>query len=219
MKKYLQIFGLSCILALGSVFPASAEVFYWQDPGSKMSLSFPDRWAQVSNQYPGDVITIAAPGRNEFAGCHVNVQDDRRFAIYPAGYDAHIQRRDFSMPYWESYYGIHNNVVFRDVYDNAGLGRGFASMAAASYETASGPKMMKRSIAFASYYNNRVYTVECSAEDSVYPKWHNAFQSIIKSIDFHDPTNARSSTGYYRDFLRDRTLKVRGQNVFEDSYH
>lgn len=219
MKKYLRIFGLSCILTFSAAFPAKADVFYWQDGGSKMSVSFPDRWARVSSQNPGDIMTIRAPGAHDFAECRINVRDDGRFKIYPAGYDAHIQRQDFSMPYWEDYYGLYNNVVFRDVYDNAGLGRGFASMATAAYETASGPKMMKRSIAFASYYRNRVYTVECSAEDSAYPKWHTAFQGVIKSMDFHDPTNSRALNGYYRNFFCDKTLKIRGPGVFEDSYH
>lgn len=219
MKKHLRIFGLSCVLAASFAVSAKADIFYWQDKGSKVSLSFPDRWARVSNLNPGDVMTIRAPGAYDFAECRVNVVADGRFKIYPAGYDAHIQRRDFSMPYWESYYGSYDNVIFREIRDNAGLGRGFASMATAAYETAKGPKMVKRSIAFASYYKNRVYTVECSAEDSVYPKWHDAFLSVIKSIDFNDFTNGRAVTGYYRDFLRDKTLKVSGPSVFEDSYH
>lgn len=219
MKKHLRIFGLSCVLIAASAIPAKADVFYWQDGGSKMSLSFPDRWARVSNQNPGDVMTIRAPGVHDFAECRANVREDGRFKIYPAGYDAHIQRQEFSMPYWESYYGQYNNVIFRDVVDNAGLGRGFASMATAAYETAKGPKMMKRSIAFVSYYKNRVYTVECSAEDSAYSKWHSAFQGVVKSIDFHDPANGRAVAGYYRDFLDDDTLKISGPTIFEDSYH
>lgn len=219
MKKYLSILGLSGILCALSASPAKADVFYWQDGDTRMSLSFPDRWARVSNQNPGDVMTIRAPGVYDFAECRVNVKADGRFKIYPVGYDAHIQRRDFSMPYWESYYGIYNNVVFRDVVDNAGLGRGFASMATAAYETASGPKMMKRSLAFASYYRNHVYTVECSAEDSAYLKWHTAFQGVVKSMDFHDPSNNRAVIGYYREFLDDDTLKISGPTIFEDSYH
>ena len=91
-------------------------------------------------------------------------------------------------------------------------------MAVVSYDTTRGAKLRKRAIGFASYYRNKIYTVEWSAEESVYHKWHNAFLGVIKSVDFHDGTNFAFS-GYYRDFINDTTLKVRGPSVFEDTYH
>ena len=218
MKKILCFTVVSAMALMSNIMPASADVFVWRDPVSKMTLSFPDTWRQVNNQNPGDVLTLQAAGQNDFAGCKMNVADEGRFKIYPVRYSPQIQRVYISEDFWTQYLGQYNNVVVHNGTDNNGLAEGFASMASVSYETAKGARMKKTAIGFASHYRNRIYTVECSAEQSAYPKWHNAFLSLIKSVDFHDGTNF-AFTGYYRDFLKDNTLKVRGPSVFEDTYH
>ncbi len=217
MFKFLQIsvFALSLGLAASA---AKADVFYWQDPESGASLSFPDRWETVNNQNPGDVLTIRAPGDNEFAECRLNVQPEGRFKIYPISYSPEIQRLNVSAPYWDQYFGAYNNVNVGKVSDNAGLGRGFGSWATASYETAKGAKMNKQAMAYASYYDKHIYTVECSAEHGAFSKWYNPFLSVVKSVNFKKTTN-NNYTGYYRDFLSDKTLKIRGATVLDDTYH
>jgi hypothetical protein len=164
------------------------------------------------------VLTVRAPGDNEFAECRLNVQPEDRFKIYPISYSPEIQRLNVSTPYWDQYFGLYNNVSLEKTSDNAGLGRGFASWATASYKTAKGAKMNKRAMAYASYYDKHIYTVECSSEHSAFSKWYNPFLSVVKSINFKKTTN-NNYTGYYRDFLSDKTLKIRGATVLDDTYH
>ncbi|HOO82617.1 MAG TPA: hypothetical protein PK513_08945 [Alphaproteobacteria bacterium] len=223
MKKIFRLSSVCALALCAGVSSAAADVAMWRDVGSKMSLTYDDRWDAVSNQNPGDVLTIRAPntaahGLYNFAGCKVNIENDGRFKIYPRRNAGTIQRTAFSRDYWERYFGLYNDVVVHEGTDNNGLGEGFASMASFSFEDYKGAKVKKRGIAFASHYRNRVYLVECSAEESVYHEWHNAFLNVIKSVDFHDGTNF-AITGYYRDFLQDKTLKVRGPSVFEDGYY
>jgi hypothetical protein len=211
----LTVLSTAMLAASGA---ARADVFYWQDPESGASLTFPDRWAQVSNQNPGDVLTVRAPGGNDFAECRLNVQPDGRFKIYPAEYSPQIQRKNISRDFWDGAFALYNNVNIDQVSDNAGLGRGFGSWATASYETAKGARMIKRSLAYASYYDRHVYTLECSAEAAAYDRWVNPFLSVVKSVNFKKTSNGQT-TGYYRDFLSDKTLKIRGATVLDDTYH
>ena len=222
MKKYIQFTAFTALALVSCLSGAHADVHVWQDLHSKMTVSYNDTWQRVSNQNPDDVLTVRAPDRAlgvyDYAECKINVADEGRFKIYPVRYSGNIQRLYISEDFWDRYLGQYDNVVIHKGTDNNGLGDGFASMASVSYETVKGAKMAKRAIGFASHYNNRIYTVECSAEESAYHEWHGAFLSFIKSIDFHDRTNFAIS-GYYRDFLGDKELKVRGPSVFEDSYH
>jgi len=218
MKTFLRISAVSAVVFFSAMAPAQADVNVWRDLHTKMTLSYADSWHRISNQNPDDVLTLRAPGGNDFAGCKVSVADEDRFKIYPVRYSGEIQRLNFSKEYWDQYLAQYNDVVLHEGTDNNGLGRGFASMASVSYETAKGAKMRKRAIGFASHYRNKVYTVECSAEESAYHKWHKSFLNVIKSVDFHEGTNFAIS-GYYRDFLGDKTLKVRGPSIFEDTYY
>lgn len=217
MTRFLTLTALSIgVLACASA--AKADVFYWQDPESGASLTFPDRWAQVNNQNPGDVLTIRAPGDNEFAECRLNVQPEGRFKIFPIGYSAEIQRLNISDAFWDQHFAAYDNAQIGKVSDDAGLGRGFASWATASYTTAKGAKMNKTAMAYASYYNNNIYTIECSAEQAAFSKWYNPFLSVVKSVNFEKTTN-HNFEGYYRPFLSDKKLKIRGATVLDDTYH
>ncbi|MEZ5813766.1 MAG: hypothetical protein R3E13_03445 [Alphaproteobacteria bacterium] len=218
MKKILRITTVSAFALAMGLSSAQADVNVWYDPGSRMSVSYADTWGRVNNQNPGDVLTIRAPGEHAFAECKINVTDDGRFKIYPVHYSQEIQQLNFSRDYWVGYLDRYKDVTIHEGTDNNGLGRGFASMVSASYETVKGAKMRKRAIGFVSQYRNKVYNIECSAQENAYHQWHNAFLNVIKSVNFHDGTNFAIS-GYYRDFLDDKTLKVRGPSLFEDSYH
>lgn len=215
--RILQIAALSFAFTLcGPV--VHAERYYWQDPQSGASLSFPDSWKLVNNNNAGDVLTIRAPGVHDFAECRLNVQPEGRFKIYPVGYSPEIQRLNISGAYWDEFYGTYNDVVFGELRDNAGLGRGLGSLVTARYETAKGARMIKTSMGFASYYNNHIYTIECSAEQGSFPAWEQAFLNVVQSVDFKKTTD-HNYTGYYRDFLSDKTLRIRGATVLDDTYH
>lgn len=223
MKNMFRYTALCAVVLVAGASSARADLAVWREVGSKMTLSFDDRWGMVSNQNPGDVLTLRVPDRSahghyDFAGCKVNITEDGRFKIYPRRNAGAIQRTAYSKNYWRQYLGLYDNVAFHSGGDNRGLGDGFASMIAFSFDSYKGARVRKRGLAFVSNYRNKVYHVECSAEESVYPRWHNAFLNVIKSVDFHDGTNF-AITGYYRDFLQDKTLKVRGPHVFDDTYY
>lgn len=204
-----------CLLAAA---PAQASVFVWQSEDGMVSASFSDSWGLVHNQSPSGLMTIKAPGDHDYATCQVNASDDGRFKVYPVHYAPNIQRLHVSKGMWEGHFARESSVTFHKVLDNAGLSDGFASMASVSFETANGPKMMKRALAFASLQGDTLYTVECSAEEHAYHKWHNAFLSFVKSVEFKRTTN-HALTGYYRDFLADSEIKIKGQTILEDTYH
>lgn len=196
------------VFALG-VTSANAEVFYWQDADTKMSFTYPDRWDVRHNQRPDDIYAVAVPGANNHAICRLRVREDKRFAVYPEYFANNIQRIAYSNDFWDSYLGEYNDVTMRRVYDDAGLGRGFASFAEADYTTALGPKMEKRAIMFASLYNNNAYILECSAEKHSYHKWHNSFLSVVKSVNFRKEIN-EAKNGYYRNFYGGNLI-IRGE--------
>ncbi|MFP4313944.1 MAG: hypothetical protein ACLFR0_06430 [Alphaproteobacteria bacterium] len=195
------------LLTLGAG-SAQADVFYWEDAQTHLSFTYPDRWDVRHNQRPDDIYSVAAPGANNHAICRLRVREDNRYAIYPEYMANSIQRVAYSNQFWDEYLAEYNDVHVHRVYDDAGLGRGFASFAEASYTTALGPKMEKRGIMFASLYNNKAYIVECSAEKHAYPKWHNSFLSLVKSVDFRKEIN-EAKNGYYRNFYGE-SLVIKG---------
>jgi len=218
MKMSFKILGLS-VLCLSCASPrmARADVFYWENAAGDMSVTYPDTWRPSNNQSAGDILTVYGAGAHEYATCRVNDQKEGRFKIYPIDFSRPIQHLHFSQKYWDDYFAQYKDPVVTTMRDDAGLGSGFASMAEVSYETAQGARMMRRGIAFVSFYNNHVYTVECSAEASAYEKWRDSFLSFAKSVDFKPHTNY-AITGYYRDFDEDKTLKISGRTVLDDQY-
>ena len=221
IKKALQASVCAVVFTAALPSAATAEVSLWRDPETKLTVTYPDRWYDINNMYPNDVLTVRAPsreiGKHDFAECKINAQYDGRFKMYPVQYSAPIQRLYVAEDYWGQYHARYDDVVIHKGTSNNGLGDGFASMAQASYTTPGGEKMRKRSIGFASLYRNVLYTVECSALESAYHDWHNSFLSFIKSVDFDNPSNF-SLSGNYRNFITDKTLKVHGPSFREDSY-
>ena len=170
---------LSVLVLFGGA-AARAEIFVFQDAGTKASLSVPDTWGQVNNQKPDDVVTFMAPGANDFAVCRLQVRDDGRFKIFPVRYSDEIQRQHYSAAYWDEYLARYDDVTMHGDWDNSGLGRGFASYAEASFVTPGSPKIAKRGLMFAARYGDQDYVFECSAQANAYHKWHNAFLSVAK---------------------------------------
>lgn len=198
--------------------PASAEIFFWQDVDTKLSVTYPDRWHRVHNQKSDDLFTVAAPGESDQAVCRLRVNDDRRFAIYPSKFARNVQHVAVSYDFWENYVNEYTGAVLSKVSDDAGLGRGFASFAEASYVTSTGPKMQKRGLMFASLYGNKLYVLDCSAEASAYGKWYKSFLSVAKSVNFRKAV-AISPSGYYRDFVADPRLEIHGVHHIDTVYY
>lgn len=204
-KSFLVTF-LFCTVFVSSV---QAEVFLFEDRQEHFTITFPDAWKRVTNQKADDRITIAGPGANDHAICRVRVNKDRRFVIFPGKFDSDIQKISYSRDFWNGYLGEYNDVVVDIFKDESQLGRGYASMAEATYDTVEGAPMRKRGVMFASLYHDRLYVAECSSEESFFYKWRPAFLSIVKSIDFENvrQPNAR---GHYRAFDGDDKIEVQG---------
>jgi hypothetical protein len=215
-KSFLSL----AVAASFSVFslPASADIFVWQDPEIKLSITYPDRWERVLSRQPDELFTVAAPGKNDHAICRLRTRSDHRFAIYPPHLSRNVQHLGVSYDFWESYVGEYDNAVLHKVSDNVALGRGFGSYADASYFTATGPKMQKRGLMFASLYNNTLYVLDCSAEASAYHKWHDSFLSVAKSVDFRKEIHELPN-GDYRTFWKDPKLKIHGLRDVDAVYY
>ena len=218
MKKTLKVAAIAVLTFVFGASHAQAEYFVWRDPATKLTVSYPDRWMVVNNYGLDDVLTVQAPGANAFAQCKIAIDDDQRFKIYPVHYSAALQRLNFSDEYWDHYLGQYDNVVLHELYDDAGMARGNASMVKVTYDTTDGALVQKNAIAFAALYRNKVYSVECSAEASSYARYHKSFLSFIKAIDFDKGTNF-AITGYSRDFIQDPEIQLRDDTGRWVEYH
>ena len=213
MKKTLLSLcsGALVLAALSTSFPqsAKADIFEFHDPQGRFQVTFPDRWRATSNQKADDVLVVKAPGEHEYVECRVRVRPDNRYAVYPANYAPNIQHVAYSREFWENYLGDYNDVHVDAFHDDAGMGRGFASWADVSFTTAQGPLMEKRGIMFVSLYENNAFIIDCSAQKAAYEKWRPSFLSFIKSIEF-TPITTPFRSGYYRNFMGDQPLQIRG---------
>lgn len=207
LVKSLLVGAAFCCMAVSA---AKAEIFVVEDQNDRFSLSFPDLWEMSGNQKADDKLTVVAPGQNDLASCRVRVREDRRFVIYPSEFSKEVQHVAFSRDFWNDYLSEYDDVTVDFFKDDAGVGRGFASMVEASYTTAESAIAHKRGLMFAALYNDRVYVVECSAEKSSYQKWRADFMGVVKSVDFtktiHETTN-----GHYRNLNGDAPVIIQGK--------
>jgi hypothetical protein len=216
MRYSIKTFLIAVSLVFTGASAAQAEVFYWQDAHTKMSVTVPDTWRLTSNQLPDDQMTVLAPGNGEYAACRLRAREDRRFLVYPQRYSGAVQRKNFSKDFWSQYVAEFPAGELNSVTDNAGLGRGFASWADISF-IADG-NVQKRGLAFVSLYNDTAYIMECSAEASVYDQWHNAFLNVAKSVDFRKVIH-EFPAGNYRDFLGDGAIEIRGERPIDTRFY
>ncbi len=194
---------LFCLLILFLTFPisAKADYFLWQDPGTGMSMTFPDTWKVQTNRRPGDTLTVMAPSDYDQPMCTLSSHQDRRYTIYPANYGRDVQQVAVSTKFWQDYLGRYSGYQLGPVVDGAGLGRWHASYATASYTQMFGSVMQqRRALMFASLYNDRLYVLECSSLAHAYENWVFPFQSIVKSVDFKKAYH-ELPTGEYANFL------------------
>ncbi|MDH5722356.1 MAG: hypothetical protein OEY94_03425 [Alphaproteobacteria bacterium] len=191
---------------------ANAEIFYIEDQDGRFSVSFPDLWRITSNMKPDDQLTVVGPGENNLAVCRVRVREEGRFKIYPqTEYADEIQKLAVSRDFWDSYLGQYDNYVIEAMKDEKGVGRGYASMVEATYRTNEGVVADKHGLMFASLYGDRVYIVECSAQEKHFENWRNAFMGIVKSVDFEKAFGGEQQ-GHYRDFTDDDSVRIQSDD-------
>jgi hypothetical protein len=183
--------------------PAKADYAVWTDVETGASVSFPDTWKQVNNRQPDDVITLALPSGEDEAVCRLRAREDRRFLVYPNQYRSDIQKVAYSDEALQGYLASYDNVNIIRQKDGAGLGKGYAAMALASYVTPPDEPYAVRAgiVAIAPYYDH-VYIAECSSTASSYSNWHTLFMSFFKSVNFKKSYH-ELAVGNYRNFLKD----------------
>lgn len=200
----LRLFIFVVVLAMPTL--AKADYFVWQDDKTGLTLTFPDTWKLQNNANPDTIATIAGPSDNAQPVCRVDARDDKRYMIFPVRYNDAVQKVAVSKPFWDKYLSQYDGYTLGGVYDDAGLGKGNASYAVASYKSTLGTVMQdRRAVMFASLYGNKLYVVECSALAHGYDRWEMDFRGIIRSIDFKKFYH-ELPTGEYANFLKDAEL-------------
>lgn len=195
------------ILGFSAVPSAQADTFFWQDPGTKLTMSVPDTWAMIHNQKTDDVLTFIAPSEDAFPKCRMRVRQDRRFLIYPHRYATAIQHLHYSEQFWEDYAGEFPAASIDHYADDAGLGRGRGSFAEIYFEPDSAPKVPRKAIVFAALYRDKAYILECSANVTAYDKWLPAFLSVAKSVEFRQEV-AQTPGGHYKKLFGSRAIEI-----------
>jgi len=205
--RIFKTLGLTALLLTAAIPPARADYAVWQDEKTGLSLSFPDTWKIVNNSADNDVLSIMAPAGRANAMCRVRQEDDRRFTIYPPDFSASIQKIATSKEFWNDYIQQYTHGTLVEMYDGAGLGRGFASYATADYQNdVPGPMMERRGMMFATIYNGSLYVLDCSSHRDAFTDLKKSFLSVAKSIDFKKVQN-QLSIGHYRNFKEDPRIE------------
>lgn len=200
----LRLFIFCAVLALPTM--AKADYFVWKDDKTGLSMTFPDTWKMQSNAAIDTIMTVGGPSDNDQPQCRIDARSDKRFIIFPVRYNDSVQKVAVSRPFWEKYLGQYDGYNLGGVYDDAGLGRGNASFAVASYRTHLGTVLQdRRAIMFAAIYGDKLYVAECSALAHGYERWEADFRGIIRSIDFKKYYH-ELPTGDYANFLKDAEL-------------
>ena len=218
--KSLLSFAFVAVMAFPLCFSsgaAKADVFVWQNPDKGVSVSFPDRWAVMSNLNSEEILRIAGPvkvGAVEHPQCRIRVQDDNRFKMHPVSHAGDIQAAVFGRDYWDEYVLGFKDAQINGFADGGSLGRGYASYADITFDSYEHPKMIRRGIAFVSFYNSQAHVIECSVERDAYMKWVPVFMNIVKSVDF-DPVSMPFKHGAYRDFYEGRSI-IEGYKPVDD---
>ncbi|HRQ61227.1 MAG TPA: hypothetical protein PLO23_06935 [Alphaproteobacteria bacterium] len=206
-KKAIMV--CAALLALGAS-SAHADYFYVQDPVTDISLSYPDTWRRVYNQKTDDVMTIAAPGVENFASCRMRMRDEPRYKIYPASFDGANARDLFTEEFWTEYLAEYPLARIDSIASDGGLGRGAGSVLEATYISFDDPRQQKQAIITASLYNNKIYILDCAAKVEHFERHYPSFRNIAKSVGFAKQTHELPG-GDYRNFMADDPTFIRNE--------
>lgn len=207
MKKIFV--ALCAALLLMNAAPASADYFYWEDPKTGASLTFPDTWKRVSIVQPDEIIRLAGPDVAGQPICRLRARADNRFTVYPVWLSDAIQQFAYSEEFWLDYVGEFSEVQMLKVQDNAGIGKAFASMAVATYLPPVPDAIGQRTaIMFAGVYFDTAYVFDCAAQAQAFKNWLPMFASIAKSVDLRK-THHELLTGDYRNFITNQHVRMK----------
>ncbi len=185
--RFASLFALlSLIFVTGFAGESRADYALWRDPGTGVTLTYPDTWMRVNNHQPDDLLTIRAPSGRGDATCRVRAREDGRHTIYPRFFDSDVQKTDYSRNFWDTYWDAsYENLKVLRFFDETGLGRAHGSFMSVSYEVSAPGKviMPRKAMAFVSFAYNQVYVLECSSHADAFAQWEDLFLSIAGSVD------------------------------------
>lgn len=200
---------LSALLGLTALAPvvAHADYFFWQDPKTGASLTFPDNWRMINNQKPDDLVTLIGPSQDDRPICRLRARGDNRFTVYPVWYSGDVQDVAYNRNFWEAYTGEYDNVNLRLYDDNAGIGKAWASMAVATFTEAT-PKdedTKRTSQMWSGVYHDDAFVFDCSSTSVSFDKWQPDFTGIAHSVDMRKVIH-ENVNGHYRDFVTEQKV-------------
>ena len=206
---------LICVFTVAQ--DVQAETYFFQHPGTKLTMTVPDTWSMKHNQKPDDVFTFIAPSADDFPVCRMRVRTDRRFVIYPHRFADEIQHLNYSGGFWDSYAAEFPLGYVEHYADDAGLGRGYGSFAEITFAPDAAPFRPRRAIVFAALYRDKAYILECSANHEAYELWLPAFMSVAKSVQFREE-RAQLPGGHYKRLFGARAIEIMGRRDIDTYY-
>ncbi len=226
--KNLRFGVILTVAVLACSGAAKADYNVWTDAKTGATVTFPDTWKQVTNEWPVDVITLSVPSGDDKAMCRLRAEEDKRFVIYPNRYRKDIRDLYFSKEFWDKYTAAYDNVNVIRHQDNAGLGQGFSSMTLVSYTTPPTTSFDvtkqnnvqdRAGVMAVTNYGDKVYVAECSAYFPSYNNYHTLFMGFFKSISFKKAYH-ELAVGDYRNFLNEwGTIDVQFPNAVSRSVY
>lgn len=215
MKK---IFAFLFVFAVVGVPSAQADHVYIANQDHHFSVSYPDTWHRTNHQKSDEAFTVVAPGQGHMARCRVRARPDERFAMYPRHYDASIQKAAFNERFWSDYLGEYDNAEILFYEGSVQVDKGMGSYVEAEFNEVTGPYALKRGMMAVTYQNDTAYIIECKAAADQYTGWRASFIKFLSDVQIQQISPGHAS-GYYRDFTRDRTLKINGLTPADAFYY
>lgn len=201
MKKLFLALGLIAFTA-----PASAEVFVWTDPASRVEVAFPDNWMRQANLDDYLRLNILAPQGADHAACHLYVKDDPRYMDAPPSAQADVNQFVFTPEIIRQEIFERpdtNNVRISNMYPAAGLGPGAAVMAEVEFtKNWMGQAYPMHGQIFATLYHGKNIVFSCETTATGWDTWKDVVAGIAKSVTFPVAWTLTPNS-YYRPFQLD----------------
>jgi len=192
---------VSTLVLAGSLSSAKADVYVWEDPDTRVTISYPDRWEPQGGLVAPDIYRLIVDGDDK-AECTLSAHTDRRFLIYPRKYMDDAVRKEVDNDYWHTHFSNVDNLEF-DYIREGGLGFGDARVAMVTFDRTVGENITRKTaITFASVYGDQQVVFQCESNAAVFDEYKDVFGSVVDSIEFA-PKYQMEKQGMYRDFFKE----------------
>ena len=205
-------------LWLATAHTSQAHSYAWTDPNFNISLNYPDTWQPQGGLPTNALWQGVAPNKvsgSDQGQCTLFAKRDKRFLIYPKSQMAQVVAHESAWQNWEKIMANADDLYF--YYNNLGaLGRGNARYTLVDYTDNSNPKeqMLKRALVFTTLYGDTQVQLVCSAGRNQFEQFADQFGRVAGSVQFNDVQYTENYTGYYRDFLEQKTYRFKAHEPF-----